>query len=686
MCLRKSRPLIAVFSVVLCVGIRFSGCETSQAQGSDIPVEGAIQYVHEPDNSFRTYIDIVIGKGFTGNLPDDIDTITVTGPSGDLPISKDDFAYIPQFKDFWIRIPGSPEIGTYMFTVTSGNRSGSSTDTQSVLRTIPLPDTSTFKPAKGETLTCKSPTFFWSGADEGIPLYYRIEIKDIKGNRVYSTNYVKDMHSIRLPPDLLKVGQTYRWRVRVVDGANRVTVNNRSHSHWLPFSVSQGQCEYAYQMPEKTDDGWETSSLSKEGIDPEKVNELISNILDGNFPHIHSVLLIKNGKLVLEEYFYGYDRDAKHQMHSVTKSITSILVGMAVDRKMIPSVDKKVYEFFPEYKGTSWIGQKYEIDLRDVLTMTAGLDWDETTYSLSDSRNSLVEMFQSNNWIEYVLDRKVIEPPGERFIYNGGLTLFLAEIVRKASGLYADKFAEQNLFSPLGISDYHWLKHPDGTINSFGGLSLRPRDMAKIGHLFLNEGEWKGRQIVSQKWINESSRERIATGGGYGYGYQWWRGKAVISNQVIEAFWAWGRGGQFIFVFPSLDLVAVFTSEPYANPEGESRPFVMLTKYIIPAQLAEVPLRKSIKLDPEVLDEYLGEYKFTHSDEIITIFRQGDKLYAKAPDGDIEELLPATEDQFFGTAKDMGDFLVNVLRDERGEVKHVIVHFPFRRLQLDKIE
>jgi len=444
--------------------------------------------------------------------------------------------------------------------------------------------------------------------------------------------------------------------------------------------------QYVYQIPEQTDDGWETSSLSKEGVDSGKIEELMRSIVNGTFPNVYSVLLVRNGKLVLEKYFYGYDRDAKHQMHSVTKSITSILVGMAVDHKMIPSVDKKVYEFFPEYKGTSWIGQKYEIDLRDVLTMTAGLDWDETTYSYFDSRNTLERMFQSNNWVKYVLDRKVIESPGERFNYNGGLTLLLAAIIRNTSGLYADKFAEQYLFAPLGISDYHWHKHRDGTINSFGGLSLRPRDMAKIGYLLLKGGKWKGRQIVSQKWINESTREHKATGGGYGYGYQWWRGKAVISNQVIEAFWAWGRGGQFIFVFPSLDLVAVFTSEPYANPEGAYRPFAMLTKYIIPAQLAQVPPRKSIKLDPEFLDKYSGDYKFTHGDEIITIFRQGDRLYGKHSDGNIDELLPATEDQFFGTAKDIGDFLVNVVRDERGAVKHVIVHFAFRRLQLDKIK
>jgi CubicO group peptidase (beta-lactamase class C family) len=549
--------------VVFCVGISLSGCETSQAHASDIPIEGAIQYVHEADNSFGTYIDIVIGKGFTGNLPDDIDTITVTGPSGDLPISKDDFTYIPQFKDFWIRMPGSPEIGTYTFTVTSGKKSGSSTDTQSVLRTIPLPDTSTFKPAKGETLTCKSPTFSWSGADGGMPLYYRIEVKDIKGNRVYSTNYVRDMLSIRLPPDLLGVGQTYSWRVRIVDGANWITLNNRTHSQWLPFSVSQSQCEYVHLVPEKTDDGWETSSLSEEGIDPEKVNELMSNILNGNFPYIHSVLLIKNGKLVLEEYFYGYSRGTKHLIASDTKSLTSILVGIAIDKQMISDVDKKVYEFFPEYRGTRWIDQKYDITLRHVLTMTAGLDWDEITNPHPHPKNPNTGMYRTDHPVKYILDKRKIASSGKRWNYNSGLTVLLGGIIRNTSGLYADEFAEKYLFGPLGIKDYHWYKHPDGTVFTNGDLLLRPRDMAKIGYMMLRKGKWKGKQIVSREWVDESTKVHVAHGVPFGrkYGYQWHRGEAVINNQVFETYFASGTGGQYIFVFPRLDLVVVFTSK-----------------------------------------------------------------------------------------------------------------------------
>lgn len=264
MCLKKKAPLIAVFLVVLCVGISLVGCETSQAPVSNIRIKGAIHCVHEPDNSTKTHIDIVIGKGFTGTLPDDIYSITVTGPNGDLPISKDDFIYIAQLKDFWIRIPGAPEIGIYAFTVTSNNGNGSATDTQSVIRAIPIPNTRTFSPAEGEALTRKMPSFSWTAVDAEKPLFYRLEIKDMGDKHIYRTNYVEDMLSIRLPPDLLKVGQTYRWRVRIADGANWITLNNRSHSQWLPFSVGQThrQCEYAYQVPEKTDDGWDTSSLT----------------------------------------------------------------------------------------------------------------------------------------------------------------------------------------------------------------------------------------------------------------------------------------------------------------------------------------------------------------------------------------------------------------------------------------
>ena len=356
----KGRVLVTILSVSLSVAILSFGCATSstpdtgttdkneyskpEAKQNNIPIQGAITHVHEPDGSLKTTIDIVIGKEFTGNLPEDIDSISVTGPKGDLTLEKSDFSYYPQFRDFWISIPGSPAIGTYTFTVTSGDKTGSATDTQTALKTIPIPDTSTFSPSEGKALTCKMPSFTWNAVEAGIPLYYRLEIMDMQNNSIYRTNYGEDVLFIRLPPDLLKVGQTYRWRVRAVDGANWITLNNRSNSQWSHFTVGkiQSECEYKYQIPADTGDGWETSSIDAEGVDSKKINELMGNILREDIKNIHSILLVKNGKLIFEEYFYGYDRDTRHLAASVTKSVTSILVGIAIDKQMIGSINEEV--------------------------------------------------------------------------------------------------------------------------------------------------------------------------------------------------------------------------------------------------------------------------------------------------------------------------------------------------------
>ena len=706
----KDRVLVTILSVSLGVAFWIFACaisstsdmgttdknevSKSEVKQKNIPIQGAITHVHEPDDSSKTIIDIVIGKEFTGKLPEHIDSIAVTGPKGELTLGQSDFRYYPQFRDFWIRIPGAPEPGTYTFTVSSGNRRGSAIDTQSNLRIIPLPDTRTISPVEGETITTKSPHFSWGAVDADVPLYYRIDIKDMKDNYIYRTSYFKDMFSVRLPPDLLQVGETYLWRVRVADGTNWIELNNRSHNQWQKISVGQSQEEnvYRYQVPVETADGWQTSSLNEEGVDVEKINELMHCILNGHdeVKNVHSVLLVKNGKLVLEEYFYGSHQNHMHHIQSDTKSITSILVGIAYDREILPSLDKNVYEFFPEYRGTKWIDQKYEIKLKDVLTMTAGLNWDEKTLPFSNPRNDIVAMNQSNNWIKYVLDKDTIEPPGKRFNYNGGLTILLGGVIKNTSGLYVDKFAEEYLFGPLSISEYYWYKHPDGTIHTGGGLHLRSRDMAKIGYLMLNDGKWEGKQIVSKEWVHESTKAHVSTGG-HRYGYQWWRGKTIKNNQVIDAFWAWGHGGQFIFVLPEMDLVVVFTAKPRENPGYSERAFNMLTNFIIPAVMPPGPPREIAKVDVKVLETYVGTYRFKHNGETetVNIFLKDNRLYGRGDDEEIAELLPETENQFFVTSKDIGDFKLKFVKDQKGDIMRFLLNFSpqfsYLSIAFDKI-
>ena len=190
--------------------------------------------------SIFTHVDILIGKDFTGNLPDNIDSITITGPKGELPFTKADFTYYPQFKGFFINIPGSPEIGRYSFTLTSDNLKASASDTLSVHRSIPIPQSSSLYPAEGAVIRSRNPVFSWNAVEyEKAPLYYRIEIWNPPiTERAYASRFEKNMLSHTIPAGKLKAGKIYRWRVRVADGYNWERVQNLSHSEWQTITVA----------------------------------------------------------------------------------------------------------------------------------------------------------------------------------------------------------------------------------------------------------------------------------------------------------------------------------------------------------------------------------------------------------------------------------------------------------------
>jgi CubicO group peptidase (beta-lactamase class C family) len=353
-----------------------------------------------------------------------------------------------------------------------------------------------------------------------------------------------------------------------------------------------------YAAPEGTNDGWATASPGDAGLDTNLLAELFGRINGHAYKNIHSVLIVKNGKLAVEEYFPGQDsfgqyqtftQDTLHEMHSATKSVNSILVGIAIDQHWIRGVDEKVSNFFPEYSDIFTNKEKDAIRLKDLLSMTAGLSWDEATYPYTDPRNDAVRMTGKADFFRYVLEKPMAAPPGTRFVYNSGLSLMLGEIIHKASGLRADQFAGRHLFEPLGITNYYWQKAPNGVVNTLGGLLLRPRDMAKIGYLFLNGGRWQGKQIVSQKWVEASTRRQVGAGQlpasclADGYGYQWWLSSFHVAGRVVGSFSARGRGGQFIIVFPTLQIVAVFTG--WNDNDLMDQPLDMLQRYILPAAM-----------------------------------------------------------------------------------------------------
>jgi CubicO group peptidase (beta-lactamase class C family) len=360
---------------------------------------------------------------------------------------------------------------------------------------------------------------------------------------------------------------------------------------------------YEYAVPDQTQDGWEITSLAKAKIDAEMLRPMFERIASGQYKNIRSVLIARDGKLVVEEYFPRTEGDRRGQalrrvspieMTSATKSVTSLLIGIAIDQQRIKGVDEKVSTFLPEYADVFADAKKTRLTIKDLLTMSAGLSWDEWSYPYTDPRNDHgSQILRSNDPIRFVLERPIVAEPGEKFTYNSGLSIVLGQILLKASGMRADKFAERNLFEPLGITDFYWSKLPDEIVQTGGGLFMRPRDMAKLGQLMLDGGRWRGKPIVSEAWVNESTRVQVdaskipAAAMAGGYGFHWWVDSLKAGDRVVKSFSARGRGGQYIVVMPQQRMVVIMTCA-VDNPLL-LQPLELLQQYILPAAVAPPP-------------------------------------------------------------------------------------------------
>jgi len=318
-------------------------------------------------------------------------------------------------------------------------------------------------------------------------------------------------------------------------------------------------------------DGWRTASPNSQGMDANLLEDAQRQIEERNYL-VDSITVIRNGYMVFDHYFPPSAEDTMHVIHSVTKSIVSTLVGIAIDKGYIEDVSQPILSFFPDRTIDNLDASKEAITLEDLLSMSSGLDCqDSYLYNWS----GLGRMRATNDWTQYVLDLPVVREPGTSFDYCNGGSFMLSAILQQATGMSSLEFAEQHLFGPLGISDVSWNQDPQGVYVGWGDMRLKPHDMAKIGYLFLNQGVWDGEQIVPAEWVQAATQQQIAAGTlSSGYGYQWW----VDANGYYMAL---GYGGQFIFVVPDLQLVVVFTSSLFnANFEVPER---LLNEFIIPA-------------------------------------------------------------------------------------------------------
>lgn len=302
------------------------------------------------------------------------------------------------------------------------------------------------------------------------------------------------------------------------------------------------------------------------GLDEAALAAAANGIRRGERGALHSLLVVRRGRLAVEEYFAGSSRDDVHTQQSVTKSVTSLLVGIAIDQGLVRSADAPVLSFFPEHADLRGVDARRDaMTLEDLLTMRTGLLWSEEPYAGSD----LQRLNDSRgDWVRFVMEHPMREAPGTRWQYNSGGTIVLAGVLRNATGGDVTEYARRVLFEPLGIRGERWFRSPyDGLPHTGGGLSLRARDMAKLGEMVLRGGRAGERQVVSREWLDGS----FARAAGpidwprpVYYGRLWWLfpPSGAATTDVVTAS---GAGGQWIFVVPPLELVVVFTADQ-TNP------------------------------------------------------------------------------------------------------------------------
>jgi CubicO group peptidase (beta-lactamase class C family) len=362
--------------------------------------------------------------------------------------------------------------------------------------------------------------------------------------------------------------------------------------------------QYTYRPPENINDGFEVGSLNEVNIDSVLIVNAVDSIYQGKYKEIHSMLIFKYNKLVFEEYFKGHkfkydttnhhgalvtwNQTMLHNVMSVTKSITSACIGLAIDNGFIESVYQSIFDYLPEHQHLNTDG-KDKITIEFLLTMTSGLEWNEWALPYSNPKNDVIMMFLAEDPVTYVLNKPLIDEPGRNFKYAGGCNILLGEILKNASKMNIDEFSGKYLFDPLGITPYYWEQYPNGVIDAAGSIRIKPRDMVKIGVTFLNKGVWKGKRIISEQWVEKSATSFPGNSwmndwddhwGMRGYSYSWWTHLFTRSGKRISMFYAAGWGGQYIMVIPELNTVVVFTCGNYLSYRP---PFEILKKYILPA-------------------------------------------------------------------------------------------------------
>jgi CubicO group peptidase (beta-lactamase class C family) len=346
---------------------------------------------------------------------------------------------------------------------------------------------------------------------------------------------------------------------------------------WFPRPTSTIGFKYKYDKPKVLKDGLQVGNIEKSGLDTALLSVMMRKIADGIYPNVHSILIIKDGKLVFEEYFYEYTKDTLQELRSASKSFASALTGIAIDKGFIKSKHDKVLPYFPEYAIENNSDLKKQITIENLLSQQSGLDCD---ISNEKSEGNETTMSNTDDWVKFTLNLPMSDIPGGKGMYCSGNPITLGRIIEKTTKQPLPEFAKQTLFIPLGITKFKWHFKPDkSSSETFCQLYLRPRDMAKFGLLYLNNGNWNGRQVISAEWVQQSlSKHSVIQG--VDYGYLWWLKYLDADGVRYYGKAAQGNGGQRIYIWQEQNMVTVITG---GNYNSQSPSDELIRKYILPA-------------------------------------------------------------------------------------------------------
>jgi CubicO group peptidase (beta-lactamase class C family) len=389
--------------------------------------------------------------------------------------------------------------------------------------------------------------------------------------------------------------------LQVVNWLPRFQFTHRTENDAVGFypRTPSDDAAWKYRQPVPNEDGWRTSSMQAEGMNEAPIADLIHRILvadpQSTSLKIQSLLVARHGHLVLEEYFYGFDQERVHDMRSAGKTFAPALVGLAKLQGTKLTPQTPIYPLFTQYGSfANWDARKQKIALRDIMTMTAGNACDDNSDDSPGNEDRMQSDEQQKDWYKYSLDLPMLkEPGGEDAIYCSADLNLVGGAVAAATHRWLPEFFEENLARPLQFGRYYLNLMPNGQAYMGGGAYLRPRDQLKLGQLYLNNGVWNGKRVISKTWVNESTsvHSRFAStfslGQKHEYGYGWHIHDLQSGAKTYRVFAAEGNGGQFVIVVPDLDLVAGITGGSYGEFDQWYRwELELVPQFIIPAATA----------------------------------------------------------------------------------------------------